>query len=105
MYIHTAATKREARTANGDGTFTSALATNLSSVACLVEPLSTRSRESIIGRIPSARYRLTWGTDDIQNGDTVIWNGSQYIIGEIINDTLRFDTPYQTGILSNVPGR
>lgn len=91
------------RVSTGGGTV-SAPTQVLSGVRALLEPISTKEMEGVYGRIPSAVYRMTWGTEDIRSGDVIVWGGSSYVIKETLSDTLRGAFPYQTGILTKVAG-
>lgn len=76
----------------------------LTGIRALIEPISSKEMDTVYGRIPSAVYRMTWGTEDIRSNDTVVWGGSSYVIKETLSDTLRGAFPYQTGILTRVAG-
>ena len=95
-YIHSVDVKRATTpTPSGGG-----LTTVFFAVSCLIEPIATRTRDSFIGRIAAARFHMTWGSEAIIPGDTIVFNGASYVIQEVIADTLRPDTPYQVGILT-----
>lgn len=66
---------------------------------CLVEALAGRQRESILGRIEHARWRITWGSQALEAGDLVEWSGTWYVLADVVRDTARPWTPYCTGIL------
>lgn len=76
----------------------------LTGVSCLIEPLATKDMDSILGRVPSAVYRMTWGTEDIRTNDVIVWNSASYVLKETLADNLRGAFPYQTGILTKVAG-
>lgn len=97
----TVSVKRQATS----GGSVAAPATVHASVSCLLEPIATKDMDAILGRVPSAVYRMTWGTEDIRTNDTIVWNGAPYVLKETLSDTLRGAFPYQTGILTKVAGR
>ena len=57
-------------------------ATVSTSFPCLVEPLPEREKESILGRISSARYRISWMSGDLRQEDLVKFDGSWYRVRE-----------------------
>ncbi len=79
---------------------------HLASVPCLVEPLATLSRDTVLGRHPQARFRVSWGEEDVRNNDQVTVQtgpvsavGRTFVLVEHVDDTGRPNLPYQTGIL------
>lgn len=75
-----------------------------SSISVLVEGLSSRTKQAVVGHIPMPRYRMTWeGSADIEEGDRITYSGNKYHIMEITDDTTRPTGPYKTGILSAKP--
>jgi len=57
------------------------------SFPCLVEPIAERDKESVLGRISSARYRITWQSGDLLQGDLVKFDGSWYRVREAARHT------------------
>lgn len=76
-----------------------AWSTVIASAAVLIEALPSRQKPSILGRMAGAAYTMTWGLDDIREGDRVAWNGQTFTVKEITRDTTRPTGPYQTCIL------
>ena len=64
-----------------------------------IEPLTGRDRESILGRIGSLVYRMSWAVEDVRDGDRVAWEGKTLITREILDDTGRASLRYRTCLL------
>lgn len=79
----------------------------LTDVECLVEPQSSTSVRSQMGRISQASHLLSWGTEDIRDSDVVVWKREDgpdltLVVGEITADVSRpFSSvpPYHTAEL------
>lgn len=74
------------------------------SMGCLIEPLAGSAKDTVLGRIPDAKYRLTcrWN-EDIEDGDLVTWNSARYIVAEPLRDNIRTTNRYITCILREGP--
>lgn len=57
------------------------------SLPCLVESLPERDKETVLGRLPLARYRITWSNGTLKNDDMVKFDGSWYRAREIEGTT------------------
>lgn len=66
---------------------------------CRIEPLTGRDKESILGRIGTLVYRMSWGMDDVRDGDRIQWDGKTFIVQEVLKDTGRASLRYQTCLL------
>jgi len=81
------------------------------SAKCLIEGMSSKQRESLIGRISSPQYRVTWISADIREGDRLVWTGGPgatgkaYIVHEVTDDTTRPTAPYKTAVLAAFQGK
>ena len=98
MLIHTASVERQNLTpvaGHVPGTWSQVIA----EVRCLVETLKGHSKDSMFGRISGAAYRLSWGAEDIRNGDRVTWNSKAWIIDDVAYDNAIPWMPYHTAIL------
>ena len=78
----------------------------ISSQPCLIEAMPAKSHESIMGRIPDARYVMTWPNSPLLDGDRVIVNtgpplavNSTFILAEIRDDGSCYGISNQRGIL------
>ena len=49
---------------------------------CLIESLSTREIESLLGRLEGARYRMSWKGATLEDGDRVLFNGDWHTLRE-----------------------
>lgn len=50
---------------------------------CLVEALPERDKETVLGRLPLARYRITWSSGTLKNSDMVKFDGLWYRVREV----------------------
>ena len=101
-YIHSVTGTRRPVTQSGGVTTKAWAATNSgAAMSVLVEGLSTRAKESLVGVVPLAQYRMTWdaGTD-ILEGDRVVYSSETYVVREVLDDTTRPTGGYKTGVLS-----
>ena len=57
------------------------------SVRCRVELLKSYQKDSMIGRIDGAQYRMTWISGEaVHNGDRVVWDGDTYLVEDVGKD-------------------
>lgn len=99
QYLHTATRQARSVTVSDFGRVN----TTASSVqfSCLIEPLSSKHTETLLGRIPGARYRITWpgSVGEMEDGDVITFSGKDYILQEVTPDTLRPRDPYYTAVM------
>ena len=98
LFIHTVQVSRATRELTG-GRIRDAWETVHAALRCRVEPVSTKEKETIIGRLAGARAKMTWGTEAVKEGDRVTYNGKTYIVRECLDDTGRATLRYHTCIL------
>ena len=80
------------------------LSTIYATMKCSIEPLKTFEKQTIMGRLPNARYRLTCsGEKTIKDGDQVTWDSIVYTLNEPIFDNVRRIGAYISAILSEGP--
>lgn len=53
---------------------------------CLVEALSAREAESVLGRIAQARYRISWRSGALEEGSRVLFGGNWHTVREVRSD-------------------
>lgn len=104
-FIHSVTGERAALTATAGKRDRTWAATNSgAAIPVLIEALSSRTKESLIGFIPEARYRMTWQAgSDVQEGDRITYGGRDYMLTEVIDDSTRPTGGYGTGILTLRP--
>lgn len=102
-FYHTASVARLQATATS-GRQTMARATIHTSIDCRMAPLDARTQAAIFGDYSSERRFMEWGTEEINEGDLVTYDGRTYTFSAIRSD---MDRPawsrvpsYQTGALS-----
>ena len=67
----------------------------------LFEPMSSKTRTSLAGRIDRAAAHLTWsGTINLQDGDYCEFAGKTYVFREPLADIHRPNRAYSTGYLA-----
>lgn len=78
----------------------------LASVPCLIELVPSKSQESVLGRIPSAKYIISWGTELLNDGDLITVTtgpmravGKVFVLRETADDTGINRVPYQKAVL------
>ena len=98
LYIHSAAVSRQVGTVLS-GSRQESWQVVIAALSCRIEPLTGRDRESILGRIGSLVYRMSWGTEDVRDGDRVAWEGKTFITREVLDDTGRPSLRYRTALL------
>jgi hypothetical protein len=98
LYIHRADVIRQVGSVQS-GSRQESWQTVISDMPCRVEPLTGRDRESILGRIGSLVYRMTWATEDVRDGDRVQTLGRIFVTREILDDTGRHTLRYRTCLL------
>lgn len=109
MYArHTVKVQRSTRAIVAGQVSQGSAGTVVETLRCLVEPLSSKQQETILGRLARARYRITWWavTQDVREGDVVEFVagpglpvGRRCWLREITADTMRMSGAYCTGIL------
>lgn len=102
---HTVAVTRDASSvASGTETHTGyAAVSGMSAVPCLVEPISSKNQLTILGTIAQKTYRITWGTEAMQDGDRITWLTRVFRLQYDADDQYRAGSnfpSYQTGILT-----
>ena len=95
LFIHAAAVSRQVGSVQS-GTRQESWQVVIDPLACRIEPLTGRDRESILGRIGQLVYRMSWGTEDVRDGDRIAWNGRTFVTREILDDTGRATLRYRT---------
>lgn len=102
-FPHTVAVSRFSHSvASGQETHSLAAVAGLGAVPCLVETMSARQQQNILGAISQKIYRISWGTEDLRDGDRITWKTRSFILQYDADDQHRVGTgipPYQTGIL------
>lgn len=98
LFVHTVSVTRSTDTLDGK-TIKPIWSTTQAAMRCRVEPLTSREKETIFGRVSQARYRMTWGTEDVREGDRVSWTGKTFVVRELTDDTGRLRLRYRTAIL------
>lgn len=113
-YLHTVSVQRAADVISGDGELTSTESTVVASLRCMVEPLSAKQVQLLVGRVANPRFRLTWtpplSGDGPGEGDRItllsgpgIQAGLQCTLAEVVQDTMRVGSPgYRTGVLEGI---
>lgn len=104
-FLHTVGVSRDASSvASGSETHSGyAAVPGLSAVRCLVEPISSKNQLTILGTIAQKTYRITWGTEALQNGDRITWLTRVFRLQYDADDQYRAGSnfpSYQTGILT-----
>lgn len=104
MFVHTVAVYRQAATVSaGNQTFGAYAAVGgLGAVPCLVEPMQARQIATILGDLIEKAYWITWGAEDIRNGDRIVWNARTFALTYFQDDQHRVGTnipAHQVGIL------
>lgn len=102
-FPHTVAVSRFSHTvASGQETHALAAVGGLEAVPCLVEPMSAQRQQNILGAISQKVYRISWGTEDLRDGDRLTWKTRTFALQYDADDQHRVGSnmaPYQTGIL------
>lgn len=102
-FYHTAVVKR-LQTTTTDGRQTTAEVTVHSSLACRMAPLEARTQKAIFGDYSDDRLFMEWGTEALQEGDLVTFDGRTYTFEAIKRDIHRPTwsrvPSYQTGALT-----
>lgn len=104
-YIHSVTGERRATTQTSGKADRAWTATNSgATMDVLIEGLPTKTRAAIIGYIPMACYRMSWGGGvDIEEGDRLTYSGKKYLLHDVLDDTTRPSGAYKTGILQRLP--
>lgn len=92
---------RQVDTVGANGRRTLATSTvNATPWPCLVEGLHAKGRSTLVGRVDQAAYVLSWsGSLSLRDGDLTTYNGKQYAVREILDDTTRPSRKYFTAYL------
>ena len=98
-FIHTANFARQTDAIGGDGRRTISLTALATDQECLVEGLRGRAKNSLAGRIDGASYTVSWAGLVLRDGDICTWNGKQYSVRDIIDDSTRPTGAYYSAIL------
>lgn len=102
-FLHTVSVQRESRTVATAATTFSGYAQVFASVPCLIEPMGHVRQATILGDMSQSRFHFTWGTEALQDGDLVDWNGAKYILHLGSDDRYRGAASnieaYQTGYI------
>lgn len=110
-FMHTVSVQRAADVISADGQQTTTQSTVLAEMRCLVEPLSPKQIQFLVGRVNNPRFRITWSPrsdgKDPREGDRITFVGGpgldvglQCTLAEVLHDTMRIGSPaYKTGIL------
>jgi len=104
-FTHTVSVKRKTPALNASQQIAMPSETTVSSaLKCLVEPIKTAELNSILGRLPDARRRLScaYGTD-LQDGDIITHGTARYIAAETMPDNMSPGNQYITCLLREGP--
>lgn len=109
LFAHRVVAKRQTQTVT-NGLPVTSVTTIVSSLRCLVEGLEGAARDSLMGRVDGARYTISWPPAQVQNGaaitytgrdgDLIDYNGRQYYLRDILDDTTRGRGGYLRAILA-----
>jgi len=102
-FIHTATFSRQTDAVDGTGRRQVSLTAIATDQDCLVEGLRARARSSMAGRIDNAAYTISWADLVLRDGDICTWNGKQFAVREILDDTTRPTGAYYTATLQERP--
>lgn len=93
--------KRLSRSVNAStGRETPSVSTVHSAVRCRVSELPPKELETILGKWSGARFHIQWGTTDMRNNDTVVFESTEYTLQEVRPHRRRIAAPgFTTGIL------
>lgn len=107
ILIHTCTVKKGAKTLVSKQPQNTAPTTVNTGVKCRIEPLPTKDKETILGRLPGARFMATFGVTTLEesyiitaiSGHTGIASTESFTVRELLEDTGRSTLQYKTCIL------
>lgn len=73
------------------------------SLPCEIEPQGAKRKMTLLGSISGRVYQMSWGTEEVLDGDRVVWNNRTFRFHYDSDDTQRLGgivDAYQTGILT-----
>lgn len=98
LFVHQVDVERAER-ATVDGKLTTAWTSVETGLRCLVSTLKSYQKDSMLGRLDGAHYRMTWMSGDVKNGDRVTWDDRTWIVRDLSKDNASPWFSYYTAVL------
>lgn len=98
MLRHTVDTERCERQVS-DGRMNTTWEPVETGLRCLVATLKSYQKDSMIGRLEGAHYRMTWIHGDVKNGDRVHWDDRLWIVRDLAKDSASPWFSYYSAVL------
>lgn len=108
-FIHRANVARASQAPSGGKQTQPSVPNVITAMPCLIEALTSKQLDSLQGRVQQARFRISWGTEDVRNNDRVTVTigpnsavNKTFHLAELQDDTGRPTGRYQTAVLSEL---
>lgn len=97
--VHTCSVERCERIPTALNAMNATWETVVESMRCLMAPLKGYQKDSMMGRINGAQYRMTWLTEDVRNGDRVLWDDRTWLVQDRSKDSTSPWCQYYSAVL------